>query len=376
MNSFYGGKQGFGFILKGNDDADDHFFHNEEEILAAIANKKLRYGEYALLSFPDENNVDKIGNLYRVVHGNIELVANISGPAGATGAQGIQGPPGEKGEKGDAGTGFIYTAADPDNYAPMSTTITFEAVQGGRNVPLDETLIKVTPDGNNYNAYWDFNGTVILDNNYTPNKETFYNMATDYGVYRYDIESLLATPGDLLSIYKGGRLPPLIYIRDIAVYQGTGTTPLPNGLYMVLRNASLNRSILWKCLHHDTDSFSTDKVMSEQVVELLMIYGKCTNMSRCTEGFTILYKAKDPNNDGEYLYQNGIYEASATSQAGTGNDKGVPCYVNGAINNGYTKDYITGMSTPATAMSGIMSIISGGADLKINIDADGSSIHD
>ena len=220
MRSFYGGKQGFGFILRGNTAAEDNLFHNEEEILAAIREQRLNYGEYVLLSSPDENNLDKLGNLYRIVEDGIEKVAQISGPRGP---QGIQGVPGEAGPKGEQGVGVVYREIETPDLAPsLYSVITFEKAEGMPALEVDETALVV-------DAFYEENGT-------QKQKESYYSLTkTDFSqwgypnterrqylnkIAAYDIKLCLEKAqheDPFIAVYKGGLLPPAIFIHNTFV---------------------------------------------------------------------------------------------------------------------------------------------------------------
>lgn len=387
-NSFYGGKQGFGFILKGNEDADDHFFHNEEEILAAVANKKLRYGEYALISFPDESNVDKIGNLYRVVHGNIELVANISGPAGAAGAQGIQGPPGEKGEKGDAGAGFIYMEHEADMYVPTSTTVRFNEIETGRNIRVTNNItVGFDGDDDEYgNAVHFFGSTGIYrlayDNNFFQGQAItqavdLWNYSLD--TYYYDISKLYTLPdGPVLDIYEGGRLPPLIYFRGIEVHEGTGAEPMPEGLYMIIRyNNSL---VMWPVLWGpDTNSWSNAITINttdatKKIIKLKMVKGA----NNYTDGPPMMIFLGYVDNT-NVKFCAGVASRALNSEATCTQDRGTRCYQDGSLR--YEGEILPhglfaadNNNSSWDSMRAFANWMGGGASLVIQLDGENTTV--
>ena len=66
MESFYGGRPGNPFILKGvRQEGEDNEFATLHDIQTAINNNKLKYGEYAIIS-PSEGSSADIGKIYRV----------------------------------------------------------------------------------------------------------------------------------------------------------------------------------------------------------------------------------------------------------------------------------------------------------------------
>lgn len=75
MESFYGGRPGFSFILKGP-------YVDLNDIYEALDAGSLKYGEYALIS--TENKTGSLhGNIYRVasIQGALEYVGNVTTPA-------------------------------------------------------------------------------------------------------------------------------------------------------------------------------------------------------------------------------------------------------------------------------------------------------
>lgn len=88
MESFYGGQQGFSFVVKRNPASDNGYFNNLNDINTAIATGDLRYGDYAIVT-----GLTGTGNSYNSEHGDLyrintknqpERVANISHPALST----------------------------------------------------------------------------------------------------------------------------------------------------------------------------------------------------------------------------------------------------------------------------------------------------
>jgi len=76
-NSFYGGKRGFSFILQKNPHNVQGYFNSSEEILTAVKNGDLKYGEYAMVSSGEEQ-----GFLYRAVFDNIVLCGKMPTSSG------------------------------------------------------------------------------------------------------------------------------------------------------------------------------------------------------------------------------------------------------------------------------------------------------
>ena len=93
MESFYGGQQGFSFVVKRNSTRDDGYFNNLNDINTAIDRGDLRYGDYAIVT-----GLTGTGNSYNSGHGDLyrinaknqpERVANISHPALSTLIKGL-----------------------------------------------------------------------------------------------------------------------------------------------------------------------------------------------------------------------------------------------------------------------------------------------
>lgn len=266
MNSFYGGKQGFGFILRGNTATEDNLFHNEEEILTAIEEQRLSYGEYVLLSSPDEDNLDKLGNLYRIVENGIEKVAQISGPRGP---QGIQGVPGEAGSQGEPGVGVVYREIeDPDLAPSLYSVITFEKAEGMSALEVDETALVVDAfyeeDGElkqKYQMAGPYPESTFIGWDW-PNAErrAFLNK-----VAAYDIKACLEKSqheDPFVAVYKGGLLPPAIFVHNtlvkfkgkklkmsedmpvvedgsLVVEESEANVILPNGFYIITSHGAV-----------------------------------------------------------------------------------------------------------------------------------------
>lgn len=86
MESFYGGQQGFSFVVKRNPaEGHDGYFYNVNEINKAARDGVLRYGDYAIVTNTINNYTREHGDLYRInTRRMAEKVANISHPALAT----------------------------------------------------------------------------------------------------------------------------------------------------------------------------------------------------------------------------------------------------------------------------------------------------
>lgn len=85
MESFYGGQQGFSFVVKRNPARDNGYFNNLADINNAIATGDLRYGDYAIITNSMNSYTANHGDLYRInTQNQAERVANISHPALAT----------------------------------------------------------------------------------------------------------------------------------------------------------------------------------------------------------------------------------------------------------------------------------------------------
>lgn len=80
MESFYGGKQGYSFVVKHNPEREDGFFTSLQDIETAIANGNLKYGEYAIITEVGHYTTAS-GNLYRVdLENHPQLIANVNSP--------------------------------------------------------------------------------------------------------------------------------------------------------------------------------------------------------------------------------------------------------------------------------------------------------
>ncbi len=93
MESFYGGQQGFSFVVKRNP-AENHdgCFYNVNEINTAAREGVLRYGDYAIVTNAINDYTIEHGDLYRInTQGTAEKVANISHPALSTLISGFSG---------------------------------------------------------------------------------------------------------------------------------------------------------------------------------------------------------------------------------------------------------------------------------------------
>ena len=83
MNSFYGGKQGFSFILRPNTASSDRYWHSLAEIQALGINRgALKYGDYAVITESGPSYSDEHGKVYRIDNANVPvLVGKIGNPA-------------------------------------------------------------------------------------------------------------------------------------------------------------------------------------------------------------------------------------------------------------------------------------------------------
>lgn len=261
MNSFYGGKKGFGIIFQPNVDAEDNFFHNEEEIIQAIEQKKLQYGEYVIISNPTEGNESKQGNIYKILTNNFVLIGNIIGPQGiqgVQGVQGVQGPPGtvdniiqvdtsiidggtnnitivladgtsktiqvkngEQGPQGEPGQGFILNYSPPDTIpsTPLISQVTFDGITAINNIQINTNLITAVSKDVSIPDLTGTGGYTNLD-------------AISY----YDITRLKSKINDgenFLAVYQGGALPPLVACWGCTIHFGQLTLS-PGHLYLVL----------------------------------------------------------------------------------------------------------------------------------------------
>lgn len=83
MESFYGGKRGFSFILRSNPDVNSNgYWPNRSSIVEAVNNKQLQQGEYAIITEDGPSQSDEHGKIYRIMKsGNLELIGKIGNPA-------------------------------------------------------------------------------------------------------------------------------------------------------------------------------------------------------------------------------------------------------------------------------------------------------
>lgn len=112
MESFYGGQQGFSFVVKRNP-AEDHdgYFYNVNEINKAASEGVLRYGDYAIVTNTINDYTKEHGDLYRInTRGMAEKVANISHPALATLISEIGEFDDQAGEGQTVTIPFLYTS--------------------------------------------------------------------------------------------------------------------------------------------------------------------------------------------------------------------------------------------------------------------------
>lgn len=93
MESFYGGQQGFSFVVKKNpNDNENGYFEDGAAIQTAADNGILRYGDYAIVTNTINSYTKDHGDLYRInTQGTAEKVANISHPALLTLISGFRG---------------------------------------------------------------------------------------------------------------------------------------------------------------------------------------------------------------------------------------------------------------------------------------------
>lgn len=82
MDSFYGGKRGFSFILRPNPDDINGYWQTASAIATAAQNKVLKQGEYAIVTEAGDTYSEEHGKLYRITKDSgIELVGKIGNPA-------------------------------------------------------------------------------------------------------------------------------------------------------------------------------------------------------------------------------------------------------------------------------------------------------
>lgn len=85
MESFYGGKRGFSFILRPNPNDNDGYWRRLSDIAAAAANRQLKYGDYAVITESPANGdgySEEHGKIYRIDQMNQPiLVGRIGNPA-------------------------------------------------------------------------------------------------------------------------------------------------------------------------------------------------------------------------------------------------------------------------------------------------------
>lgn len=78
MDSFYGGRPGYGFVLRGP--ASGGSFTSSGAIQNAVTEGELFFGDYAIIG-GDDSQVAGFGNIYRVNEKKgIDLIGNISAP--------------------------------------------------------------------------------------------------------------------------------------------------------------------------------------------------------------------------------------------------------------------------------------------------------
>lgn len=136
MESFYGGQQGFSFVVKRNPaEGHDGYFYNVNEINTAASKGVLRYGDYAIVTNKINDYTTEHGDLYRInTRGMAEKVANISHPALATLIS-------EIGEFDDQATGIHTTSI---NFLTENESKTQETLDiSWKNVPDPQDSSKV-----------------------------------------------------------------------------------------------------------------------------------------------------------------------------------------------------------------------------------------
>lgn len=78
MESFYGGRPGYGFILRGPSNGGS--FTSLNSIKSAITDNKLFFGDYAIIG-GEQSQVQGFGNLYRVNEKKqLDFIGNITAP--------------------------------------------------------------------------------------------------------------------------------------------------------------------------------------------------------------------------------------------------------------------------------------------------------
>lgn len=82
MDSFYGGKRGFSFILRPNPNDENGYWQTTLDIANAAESKILKQGEYAIVTETGAVYSSNHGKIYRVTRDSrIELVGKIGNPA-------------------------------------------------------------------------------------------------------------------------------------------------------------------------------------------------------------------------------------------------------------------------------------------------------
>ncbi len=66
MDSFYGGKLGYSFILRPNPNNENGFWNNLNQVRAGISNNTLKYGDYIVLTEENRNFTSESGKIYRI----------------------------------------------------------------------------------------------------------------------------------------------------------------------------------------------------------------------------------------------------------------------------------------------------------------------
>ena len=79
MDSFYGGRPGYGFVLRGPASGSSSFT-SSAQIQNAVTNGELFFGDYAIVG-GDDSQIEGFGNIYRVNEKKgLDLIGNISAP--------------------------------------------------------------------------------------------------------------------------------------------------------------------------------------------------------------------------------------------------------------------------------------------------------
>lgn len=88
MDSFYGGKLGYSFVLRPHPNHNDGYWVSEAAIDAQIATGYLKYGDYVVITNDNNEYTEQSGNLYRIVaNANGQLVRAKVGNIGTVAAK-------------------------------------------------------------------------------------------------------------------------------------------------------------------------------------------------------------------------------------------------------------------------------------------------